>query len=446
MTLQNLKDNIKKQKELIREITYFNDYLINKLSKDISIRYIEQDLINKTVSSLTNQLIIINNATPEILGGITLIQKLPPIKTQDQKNNLKVISEEKIKNLVKIGYKSHKNNVETITLKKDDKQKFVKEVHISSELIKRLRERSTKKNFGGGWNIQQPSLYAKISNYFFRNISRKLLEKGNFEELNLNLRKSNSSFIINTYISIMIFSHILILLLSIIGFYFLGQTGFFGSGLTAVIKGIGAVIGVQLATFLIIYFSPTLDVSSMSNKINQELPFVTVHMSAIAGSGIEPSRIFTIIAVNDDYPNTRKELIKVINQVNYYGYDLVNALRNVAKTTSSEKLSELFKGLAVTISSGGNLESFLDKRAESLLIDYRLDREKYAKTAESFMNIYIALVITAPMIFLLLLILIGISGTGLNYTPFQLSIMIISAVVLINIIFLFVLNAKQPTY
>ncbi|MEK7124018.1 MAG: type II secretion system F family protein, partial [Patescibacteria group bacterium] len=59
---------------------------------------------------------------------------------------------------------------------------------------------------------------------------------------------------------------------------------------------------------------------------------------------------------------------------------------NVSKTTPSTKLSELFSGLSTTITSGGNLGEFFAKRADSLLVTYRLEREKYTKIAETFIN------------------------------------------------------------
>ncbi len=448
MSLQSLKENVKKLGRLAKEISYFNEYLSKRLSNIPERREHEEDMLKKTIDSLTSQLEMINSSIPDIVNNISISQKLPSAPREAGKTfKSRGDSEERAKNLVKIEYAGERaERAEAVTLRREDKEKFIRELNISSELIKKLRKRVEKKPAGGGWTLHKPNFYGRTANFFFRKISRRLIEKGRFHKLNSRLRKSNSSFIVNTYVSILFFTQALVFLLSIIGVIMLISSGILSSDALGIVKGAGIIIGLQILSWAIIYLSPSMEVSSTAHKINQELPFVTVHMSAIAGSGIEPSRIFSIIVANNDYPNTRKELIKVINQINYYGYDLVNALRNVAKTTSSEKLAELFKGLAVTISSGGSLEQFLSKRAETLILDYRLEREKYSKIAENFMNIYIALVIAAPMIFLLLLILIGISGTGLNYTVAQISVMMISAVSLINIIFLFLLRMKQPTY
>jgi len=438
MSLENLAENIHKQLNITQEIRNFREYSFGSLSKIPEQRRSEEELVGKTINSLKKQLHIINNSLPEILKNIKIEKKLPT-KTKESK--------EEIKTLVKLEYSNaEKKEKEKVTVMKADREKYLKELNISKDLINKLKKRIHKKPSGGGVSFQKPSSYGKLSNYFFRKTSRKLILNGHFHKLNTKLRKSNSSFIINTYVSILLFTHLITLIISLITVAALITLGILPEGSRGILFGLGIISGGQLLVWLIIYASPSLEVSSIQNKINQELPFITLHMAAIAGSGIEPSRIFSIIAASGDYPHTRKELIKVINQTNYYGYDLVNALRNVAKTTSSEKLSELFRGLAVTIGSGGSLEEFLHKRSETMTTDYRLDREKYAKVAENFMNIYIALVIAAPLIFLLLLILIGISGTGLDYTITQLSVMMVSGVILINIVFLMILHLKQPKY
>ena len=135
-----------------------------------------------------------------------------------------------------------------------------------------------------------------------------------------------------------------------------------------------------------------------------------------------------------------------MNQINLYGYDLVTSLNNAAKTSPSEKLSELFSGLSVTITSGSDISEFLEKRSESLLLSYRLEREKYTKLVETFLDIYISLVIAAPMIFLLLLVLMTYSGISIGFGSGQLSLMSIAGIALLNVFFLIFLQIKQPVY
>ena len=201
---------------------------------------------------------------------------------------------------------------------------------------------------------------------------------------------------------------------------------------------------IPIGTFLIMYFYPSLEKKSIEKQIDQELPFATINMSAISGSMLEPSKIFTIIIKTKEYPYLEKEFTKLINEINIYGYDLVTALRSIALNNPSKKLADLFNSLATTITSGGDLSEFFDKRSQSLLFEHKLEREKYTKTAETFMDIYISVVIAAPMILMLLLIMMKISGLGISVSSSMITLIMVLGVSIVNIVFLAFLHLRQP--
>lgn len=166
-------------------------------------------------------------------------------------------------------------------------------------------------------------------------------------------------------------------------------------------------------------------------------------MAAISGSMIDPSKIFNIIISTKEYPYLSKEFTKVINEINIYGYNFVSALRNAAFNSPSKKLSELFSGLATTINSGGDLPEFFDERSKTLLFEHKLEREKYTKAAETFMDIYISVVIAAPMILMLLLMMMKVSGLGLSFSTSTITLMMVLGVTVINIFFITFLHMKK---
>lgn len=292
-------------------------------------------------------------------------------------------------------------------------------------------------------NLSKAGFYARISNFMFYKISNKLLEKGHFKDLKKELLISGIPIFSTSYVSIMFFST---LVMFVFGFIISVVVASIRASMLAFFQYFGLFTGLSFGLFVFLYFYPTLEKMSLKGKIDDELPFVAVHMSAIAGSGIAPDKIFEILISDKESPNTSKEFKKVVNQVNVYGYDIVTALKNVSKETASKKLSELLNGMAVTISEGGELADFLKKRAESLFFDYKLSRERYTKIAETFMNIYISIVITAPMIFSLLIILMGVSGFGLGISTQIITLGMILGVALVNIVFLVALHLKQPSY
>jgi flagellar protein FlaJ len=267
----------------------------------------------------------------------------------------------------------------------------------------------------------------------------------------------NSSFVLSTYVSIMLFTTILVFFLSLI-FFILSL--FFEISLiypffsltsetliVKLIKNIGVIFILPFLTFLILYYYPFAESKTIGSKINQELPFVTIHMASIASSGIEPVKLFNIIIKNEEYKYTNVEIKKLINLVNFHGDDIVTALKKMSKSTPSTKLGDLFDGMATTLTSGGNLNQFLDKHSDTLLFDYKLEREKSTKVAETYMDIYISLVIAAPMILLMLFVIMGSTGSLSNFLGLStnvLSFLIILIIALLNIAFLVFLRLQQP--
>lgn len=431
--IENLKKNVDTEIEILREIS-------NYLRRLDYAGPNEQRMIYSAISSLEESMKIINRSIPDILNNISLAKKLP---SKSNETNLERINYNRIDSRV------------NVTLKSKDRDRFLKELSIGENMIRSIHK---KENFeiDKGGEFKAARGYLKVSNKFFLNFASRLIEKGYFRSLSGQIKKANLDILFEAYISMMFFTTFLSffagLILSIVFLFFNFSLSFpffelyTGGYLTRSISVLLIPIFLPIIVFISFYFYPNTERGSIAKRIDQELPFAVIHMSSISGSGIEPTQIFKIIGLSKEYPYIKKEIRKVLNQINLYGYDLVTALSNVSKNSPSEKLAELFSGVGASISTGGDLSTFFTKRAETLLMDYRLEREKYTRVAETFMDIYISIVIAAPMILMLLLILISltVSDTGLN--PKQLALLIIFGVGIINLLFIIFLQAKQPTY
>jgi archaeal flagellar protein FlaJ len=356
---------------------------------------------------------------------------------------------EKEENKKTIGKKLPTSKPDFILKSKDLKKELSK---LELETIKRLKkpDKQEKKI-----KEKKASHYVKTANKFFGGASTSLVKEKFFSPLRANLIKANLDFMPVSYISTILLTTLLSFFAGIFIFLFflflnLGPTWPFitvyaGDFLPRFLRTFWILLVVPLATFLFMYIYPSMEKKSNASKINNELPFATIHMSAIAGSMIDPSRIFSIIISTREYPNLSKEFTKLINEINVYGYDLVTALRHTATNSPSKKLADLLNSLATTITSGGNLPDFFDKRSQTLLFDYRIQREKETKAAETFMDIYISVVIAAPMIFMLLLMMIKIGGLGISLSMSTITLLMILGVSTINILFLSFLQMRQTS-
>jgi len=452
MTIQSLRDNLRQIKEIIRELHVFTSQLntIKNLetSSKIVINVKEKKVLSHAIIALTNQLRILNSTIPGLIQNIGFYKKL------EKEGIQKPIKKEK---LIQVKYQPDpKKEKVSLTISDRDKARFLENLSKSNLSINHLKRKFAVERpvtaFG------KPNYYAKLSNHFFRNLSNRVVASGYLKSLNRNLRKMNSPFVIGTYVSMMLFTIFSSLLVAIILFVLLL---FFKINLTLpffhpleepillrFIKTFWVIFAIPLGTGLLMYGYPGGEAKTLGKKIDQELPFVAIHMSAIATSGLEPLSIFKIILKSEEYKYTNREFKKLMNLINFHGQDLVSALKRIARSSPSVKLRGLLDGLATAITSGGSLHDFLDKHAESLLFDYKLEREKYTKTSETFMDIYISIVIAAPMIMLMLFVIMGSTG-GLGnifgLTTPVLGFLIVIGIIILNLGFLVFLRLKQPS-
>jgi Flp pilus assembly protein TadB len=454
MNFESLKDNIKHMKGVVKELYVFTNQIdiISNLEtpKDVKISSEEKKLLNDVVSSLTEQLKILNSSVPELINGIGFFKKL------ESSGSEIVTPKEK---LIQIEYVPNETMGKvSLTITEKDKKEFLENLSKSNLSINKLKtkfsvEKSENVNFG------KANFYAKLSNHFFRDESNKLVAKKYFDKLNRDLRMMNSPFVVGTYVSVIFLTVLISFLISIIililllffdfslTFPFLhnipaGQTIF-----TRFFNFFWIIFLIPLITGTLVYIYPSGESKSLGNKIDQELPFVVIHMSAIATSGVEPISIFKIILRSDEYKYSNVEFRKLMNLINFHGKDFITALRDTSRTCPSEKMKILLDGLATTVTSGGDLHEYLDKHSETLLFDYKLEREKYTKTSETFMDIYISIVIAAPMIFLLLFVIMGSTGSLMGSFGIgvdTLSILLILGIAFLNVGFLVFLRMKQP--
>ena len=413
-----LRKTVDQEIEILREIAIFS-----KRAESASPS--EKVLLSESMNALRAIMLKSSSDFSEILNKIEISPR------KEEKKEKKVIEKAKIKPV-------------NLMPKIEEREKYLEELQITENVLKKIKtgkytekEKEKEKEIG----FRKARGYLRYANKFFLESANSLVKKGYFSSLPTDLRKANLNMLFEGYVAMILFSVFLSFFLGLILTIALLLTGIIG-----ILTAIWLPLIIPLAVLVVLYYYPSTEKSAISSRINEELPFAVIHMNSISGSGIAPVEIFKIIALSKEYPFLRKEIIKVLNQINIYGYDLVSALNNVSKNTSNQKLAELFAGISTTINSGGSLSSFFEKRSESLLGNYKLEKEKAIKIAETSMDIYISVVIAAPMILMLMLVMISVSGISIGFTPYQLTFLTIGGVALINIAFLGYLQTKRGLY
>ena len=191
---------------------------------------------------------------------------------------------------------------------------------------------------------------------------------------------------------------------------------------------------------------PSTVVSSRRKKIKDDLPFMIIHMAAVAGSGAQPIVMFNLVLSSGEYKGIESEVKKIVNYVNLFGYDLSTALKTVAITTPLKEFSELLNGIVATIEGGGNLKSYLKEKVNDAMLTYKLERKKYVEMLSTYSDIYTGVLIAAPLLFMVTLAIINSLGGKIGGLTVQTLSVLGTYVVIpfLNVAFILFLNIVQP--
>ncbi|MDN5340402.1 MAG: archaeal flagellar protein FlaJ [Euryarchaeota archaeon] len=187
--------------------------------------------------------------------------------------------------------------------------------------------------------------------------------------------------------------------------------------LTAVIFVLAAA-----AVYLFFLYYPSLVKKNRAARINLLLHNAVSYMYALRRGGAQMVTIFRSISENAAvYGEVVHEFRRVVRDTDYFGHDLITALRHLQETTPSEKLQEFVQDLISVIESGGDVLAFLDARVRMYQEDARFEQKIFLSTLQMAAEMYVTLFVAGPLFLIIVMVVMGFVSS----TPvMQLSIVI----------------------
>jgi flagellar protein FlaJ len=134
-------------------------------------------------------------------------------------------------------------------------------------------------------------------------------------------------------------------------------------------------------------------------KIDAMLPSAASFMYALSKGGLGVVEIFrTLAQEREDYGEVAVEAAAFVREIDYLGNDPLTALRNLAKTTPSEKFRRLVEFLIPVVQTGASLPEYFSQKCKELYQAAEVDQKKYLDTLAFFAEFYVILMLFAPLI------------------------------------------------
>jgi len=217
-----------------------------------------------------------------------------------------------------------------------------------------------------------------------------------FQELRKQLSKANVEITLPEYVSMMFFSTGLAGIFSLLFFSVLFSLSM---GLAGVFMAFILSIIITVLTASGFYLYPGIMMKSRASKIRDTLPFATMYLATLSGTGTSLPEIFSNLAEVDEYGEVSKEAEKISRDVETFGMDMGEALERAANRTPSDDFKELVWGINHVITTGGSLKQFLQQRSDKLMDDYQRRIEEFSETLSLLVEMYITVIIVGSIIF-----------------------------------------------
>jgi flagellar protein FlaJ len=187
----------------------------------------------------------------------------------------------------------------------------------------------------------------------------------------------------------------------------LGYAGFVPIGVAA---GVGGVfLGVLVLAGFLLY--PPLLAERRAREIDAALPYALMVTRVLSKTGMSFIDITGVLAESEDvYGELSVEIKRMRREVTYYGNDLLTAIEWGQENTPSDELSEFLEDLATVLRSRTDFLTFAERQYSKQYRRVKRHQEDFLRNLASFAQVYITLVFVGPLLALILLVLLSLSG------------------------------------
>lgn len=219
--------------------------------------------------------------------------------------------------------------------------------------------------------------------------------------------------------------------------------------LPALLFGVGGALFAFAFCIVGFYFYPIYRADKVKRELEDELPFTTGYMAILTNAGVSPEKVFYSLSDLHVPLTATSEAKDIVRNVNLFGLDIISALEETSKRTPSEKFREMLEGLISTVHSGGSLAAYLREKSTQYMRLKRISLKKFSDTLSMLSEVYVALLLTGPLLLVIMLSVMSMLGggsLGLLSPDLLLGLLTYIGIPVGALVFLIILDAASPKW
>lgn len=239
-----------------------------------------------------------------------------------------------------------------------------------------------------------------------------------FTELHAQMKQGGVTITLPAYLSLMVFASALAFILSLAIFPF-ALPFLLGMQLVSIenlVLSLLFALLISVATFILFYLYPGIKSSNRRTPMDVGLPYFASFLTLLSSSNVPPRKIFGSIAQIPTLTEVHQEFRNIVRDVEVFGKDLLTSIMENMRYIPSKRLQEMLAGYVATIRTGGDTTQYLQISTENLMKERMIKLDMMLESLYAFAEIYIMILVAAPLLFIVLFATIGMLG-GFGMDP-----------------------------
>ncbi|WAC04945.1 MAG: type II secretion system F family protein [Methanoregula sp.] len=183
---------------------------------------------------------------------------------------------------------------------------------------------------------------------------------------------------------------------------------------------------------------PHIEKRNRSIRINLTLHNAVAYMYSMRRGGAQLMVIFRSLSENSNiYGEVALEFRQIVRDADFFGYDMVSAIRHLSETTPSEKLKNFLEDLLSVIESGGDMSEFMSMRVRLYQDEARFEQKQFLNFLSIVAESYVTIFVAGPLFLIIIMVVMGMIGGG---AVVQLSMVTYALIPIGSLIFILLLD------
>jgi len=186
------------------------------------------------------------------------------------------------------------------------------------------------------------------------------------------------------------------------------------------IETVFSFVVIAYITFTTCLLVPGVRAGIRIGVIDQSLSHTVAFLYALShGGAITVLDMFRSLSEHKDiYGAAASEFTKIVNDIEYFGTDLLTALSNATHRSPSGELRDFLEGLSSVLSSGGNIAAYLGSKSKYFHDNAMKQQRMFFETLGVMAEVYISTFVAGPLFLMTILVVLGLinpSSTKILY-------------------------------